>query len=90
VTTSQHSPPSNYNDVNRILWISKNQTNKNPERHAIIQNNTDNNYVFSNDLDMEPVIKEIAYSQQKRYMPDVGYIMNVENVICLCIMAPKH
>jgi hypothetical protein len=31
VTTSRHSPPSNYNDVNRILWISKNQTNKNPE-----------------------------------------------------------
>jgi hypothetical protein len=54
------------------------------------KNKTNNNYVFSNDLDMEPVIKEIAYSQQKRYMPDVGYIMNVENVICLCITAPKH
>ncbi len=54
------------------------------------KNNTNNNYVFSNDWDMEPVIKEIAYSQQKRYMPDVGYIMNVENVICLCITAPKH
>jgi hypothetical protein len=54
------------------------------------KNNTNNNYVFSNDLDKEPVIKEIAYSQQKWYMPDVGYIMNVENVICLCIMAPKH
>jgi hypothetical protein len=38
VTTSQHSPPNNFNDVNRIiLWIHKNQTNKNPERHAIIQ-----------------------------------------------------
>jgi hypothetical protein len=54
------------------------------------KNNTNNNYVFSNDLDMEPVINEITYSQQKRYMPDVGYIMNVENVICLWTIAPQH
>lgn len=53
------------------------------------KNNTSNNHVFSNDLDMEPVIKEIAYSQQKRYMPDVGNIMNVKNVICLCSQLPN-